>query len=280
MIAKAEFAGLPADFWAYVKALSEKLGYSERGKKSLKRHSTKDVQSCLTTLDLSPKPLNRPLREEFSYLTGLVAYLNYRAAVLEDAVRPRLMNREQAQSEFERLKGELDPQCTLPMNKQKGEKRHEAYLTCIVNMLTEHALGGCHFDDDPHRLITVKRDGRLLMTLSRRLDGAYPSATSPMALWELKEYYGTTTFGSRIADGIYETALDGRELADLRAREGVQVLHYLMVDDYFTWWECGRSYLCRIVDMVHEGLLDEVLFGREVVERWADIAAEWPKPTG
>ena len=168
MIAKAEFAGLPADFWAYVKALSEKLGYSERGKKSLKRHSTKDVQSCLDTLDLSPEPLSKPLTRRYSCLTGLVAYLNYRAATLEKAVRPRLMNREEAQSEFERLKAKLHPQCALPMNKQKGEKRHEAYLTCIVNMLTEHALGGCHFDDDPRRLITVQRDGRLLITLSRR----------------------------------------------------------------------------------------------------------------
>jgi len=280
MIAKAEFAGLPTDFWACVKALSEKLGYSERGKKSLRRHNTKDVQSCLGTLDLSPEPLSKPLMEGFSYLTGLVAYLNYRAAALEEAVRPRLMNREQAQSEFERLKGELDPQCALPMNKQKGKKRHEAYLTCIVNMLTEHALGGCYFDDDPRRLITVQRDGRILSTLSRRLDGAYPSTTNPVALWEVKEYYGTTTFGSRIADGVYETALDGHELAGLRAREGVHVLHYLMVDDYYTWWDCGRSYLCRIVDMLHEGLLDEVLFGREVIGRWPAIVGEWPKEPG
>jgi hypothetical protein len=276
MVAKARFAGLPADFWAYVKALSEKLGYSERGKKSLKRHSAKDVRSCLAALDLSPEPLSRPLKGRSSYLTGLVAYLNYRATALEEAVEPRLMNREQAQMEFERLKGELDPHCALPMNKQKGEKRHEAYLTCIVNMLTEHALGGCHFDDDPRRLITVQRDGQVLLTLSRRLDGAYPSATNPVALWEVKEYYGTTTFGSRIADGVYETALDGHELAGLRAREDVCVLHYLMVDDYFTWWDCGRSYLCRIVDMLHEGLLDEVLYGREVIDRWPNIVREWP----
>ena len=32
-----------------------------------------------------------------------------------------------------------------------------------------------------------------------------------MALWEIKEYYYTTTFGSRVADGVYETLLDGLE---------------------------------------------------------------------
>ena len=40
---------------------------------------------------------------------------------------------------------------------------------------------------------------------------------NPIAVWELKEYYYTTTFGSRVADGIYETLLDGMELEDMRA---------------------------------------------------------------
>ena len=30
---------------------------------------------------------------------------------------------------------------------------------------------------------------------------------------------------------------------------------------YYTWWQCGRSYLCRIIDMLHMGYVDEVLFG-------------------
>jgi len=40
-----------------------------------------------------------------------------------------------------------------------------------------------------------------------------------------------------------------------------------MVDAYDTWWNMGRSYLCRIVDMLHMGYVDEVLFGSEVLER-------------
>jgi hypothetical protein len=95
-------------------------------------------------------------------------------------------------------------------------------------------------------------------------------------VWEVKEYYGTTTFGSRVADGVYETMLDGLELMELDANEGRKIRHYLMVDDRFTWWDCGRSYLCRIVDMLHVGLVDEVLFGREVLRRWPRIVKEWP----
>ena len=54
-----------------------------------------------------------------------------------------------------------------------------------------------------------------------------------------------------------------------------EVKHYLIVDSHYTWWECGRSYLCRIIDMLHMGYVDEVLFGAEVVERLPSIVKEW-----
>ena len=44
---------------------------------------------------------------------------------------------------------------------------------------------------------------------------------NPIAIWEIKEYYYTTTFGSRIADGVYETPLDGMELEELRVNEAI-----------------------------------------------------------
>jgi len=161
------------------------------------------------------------------------------------------------------------------MNKQKVKKRHYAYLTGIVNMLTEKGLAGRSFDDEPRGLTVMTRDHIPLRTLSRWMDGAYPSRIDPMAIWEVKEYYGTTTFGSRVADGVYETMLDGEELTELRMTEGRRVLHYLILDDRYTWWQCGRSYLCRIVDMLHMGLVDEVLVGREVLTRWPDIVRGW-----
>ena len=65
------------------------------------------------------------------------------------------------------------------------------------------------------------------------------------------------------------------ELEELRLNEGIHIRHYLALDDRFTWWECGRSYLCRVIDMLHMGYVDEVLFGREVVSRLPDLVAEW-----
>lgn len=176
---------------------------------------------------------------------------------------------------FNDLKAKYEPSCPLPMNKQSGEKKTFAYLTGIANMLIEANCKGNVCDYDPRALTTVTKDGIPLRTLARRVDGAFPSAINPIAVWEIKEYYYTRTFGSRVADGVYETLVDGIELEDLKEREDIHILHYLMVDSYFTWWECGRSYLCRIVDMLHMGYIDEVLFGRELVERIPIIVEDW-----
>ena len=43
----------------------------------------------------------------------------------------------------------------------------------------------------------------------------------------------------------------------------------------YTWWECGKSYLCRIIDMLSMGYVDEVLFGREVLTRLPALVPEW-----
>lgn len=150
-----------------------------------------------------------------------------------------------------------------------------AFLTGIVNMLIEKNGAGIACDLDPRKLTTFTKDGKPVRTLSRRVDGAFPRSINPIAVWEIKEYYYTTTFGSRVADGVYETLLDGLELEELKEHEHVDVKHYLMVDAYLTWWTMGKSYLCRMIDMLHMGYVDEVLFGYEVVEELPRLVQEW-----
>jgi len=65
------------------------------------------------------------------------------------------------------------------------------------------------------------------------------------------------------------------ELEELREHEKIDVKHYLMIDDYNTWWNDGRSYLCRMIDMLHMGYVDEVIFGSEVLDRIPALAKEW-----
>jgi hypothetical protein len=37
----------------------------------------------------------------------------------------------------------------------------------------------------------------------------------------------------------------------------------------------GRSYLCRLIDTIHMGLVTEVIFEKEVVKRLPEIVKSW-----
>ena len=269
----------PPSFWAHVRAISETVGYTVRGKKAIKVPRLEDMAEAMQSRNLSFEHLAADGRRSTKLGRLLCDYFSYRSQVLNDYVEPRLMDAKQAGALYQKLKRELRPSasCLMPMNKQKGSKRAKAYLTCMVNMLIEAHSGAGACDYDPRKLTIVTQNNLPIRTLARRVDGAFPSTVNPVAIWEIKEYYYTTTFGSRVADGVYETLLDGMELFELQKSEGINVLHYLIIDAYYTWWECGRSYLCRIIDALHMGLLDEVLFGYEIVERLPEIVNQWTK---
>lgn len=259
-----------------MKLFSEYLGYAERGTGNFKRYSKKDLVDALRELSLRNDAITHDPEGELTPLgSSVLGYLNQRAEAIERHVKPNLMNKDLARQLFEDIKESSTPRCALPMNKQTGEKRHEAYLTCIVNMLTEREIGPDSFISDPRGLTLVYDDGMLVRTFSRRMDGLFPNRTHPKAMWEIKEYYGTTTFGSRVADGVYETMLDGYEVRDLFDTNQIKIQHYLIVDDYFTWYDCGKSYLCRLIDILNMGLVDEILFGKEVLTRWPEIVRSW-----
>ena len=266
------FLGKPKSFWASVRSLSQKIGYSKRD--TIIVPTVKEMAGAFSDLGLDP---SRLLLEEHptDFANELYDYFAARAHVLMNKVEPKLMNAEQAKALFEQLRNEFNPKCPIPMNKQKGDKRAEAFLTAIVNMMVEQYACGLPCNYDPRELTTITLDGAPLRTLSRRVDGAFPSAINPVAVWEIKEYYYTTTFGSRVADGVYETLLDGMEIEELCEHENIEVKHYLMVDAHYTWWKCGKAYLCRMFDMLHMGYVDEILFGHEVVEEMPRIVSEW-----
>lgn len=273
------FLNKPKNFWANVRTISEQVGYTKKGKKKgagqICVPSLPQMKEALEALSLKTTHIITEHGQPTEFGKALGAYFEYRAEVLNGFVEPRLMNAKEAKILFTQQRRTWRPNCPLPMNKQKGKKKAPAYFTGLINMLIEANTQGLPCDYDPRELTTVTLDGVPLRTLARRIDGAFPSAVNPIAVWEIKEYYYTTTFGSRVADGVYETLLDGMELEELQEREGIDIKHYLMVDAYFTWWQCGRSYLCRIVDMLHMGYVDEVLFGKEIMERIPLIAREW-----
>lgn len=286
MLPNAQFVGLRKEFWAHVRTLSQAIGYVDRLARPRGRAGTPgpikiptlaEMHGAFERLGLDPAKLVSGRGRPTALAVQLGCYFDYRARVINEFVAPRLMEVEEARQLYTSLRRQLRPARPVPLNKQSAEKKKPAYFTGIVNMLIEANAAGLPCDYDPHELTTITHDGAPFRTLARRVDGAFPSPVNPVAIWEIKEYYYTTTFGSRVADGVYESLLDGLELEELRqATKGqVHVQHLLMIDARYTWWVKGRSYLCRIVDMLHMGYLNEALFGREVRDRLPAIVREW-----
>lgn len=275
MQANQHFTKQSKVFWANVRCLSEQVGYTQRLTKQIKIPTIAEIKSGMQKLGLSYSHIVNDDNQLTDFGQTLISYFEYRASQLNEFVSINLMSVAEARTTFEELRKELKPLCPLPMNKQKDDKRAHAFFTGIINMLIEANSKDFPCDFDPRKLTSVTRDGVPVRTLARRVDGAFPQIINPIAVWEIKEYYYTTTFGSRIADGVYETLLDGMELEELNENEDIHVRHYLMIDDHNTWWNMGRSYLCRMIDMLHMGYVDEILFGREVLERLPVLVKEW-----
>jgi hypothetical protein len=274
MKAENKYLNQPLEFWANVKLISQEIGYTERRTSEVKVPTLDEIQRVYAELNLDPSRIIKgDVPTKFGNL--LIEYFEYRANFLNKKVKSLLMNKTKSKKLFYQLKKELKPSCPLPKNKQKGTKRAYAYFTGIVNMLIEAKSGSYDCNFDPKEL-TAFTDGNFpSRSLSRRIDGAFPSVINPIAIWEIKEYYNTTSFGSRVADGVYESLLDGYELSEVRNSLHQQVHHYLMVDAYNAWWKQGRSYLCRICDMLNMGFLSEALFGEEVVKRIPQLVKQW-----
>lgn len=271
-----KFLNQAKHFWANVRSISQHVGYTARRTKQIKIPTLMEMKASLHALGLTATHILDDNNNPTEFGNTLHAYFTHRADVLNTFVEPHLMDVEEAREMYNRLSAKLCPTCPIPLNKQTGEKKAPAYFTAIINMLIEANAEEFPCDYDPRELTTVTLNNVPLRTLARRVDGAFPRTVNPIAIWEIKEYYYTTTFGSRVADGVYETLLDGMELEELWEHEKVNVKHYLMVDSHYTWWKSGgRSYLCRIIDMLHMGYVDEVLFGGEVEERLPDIVKEW-----
>lgn len=136
-------------------------------------------------------------------------------------------------------------------------------------------MAGEDFDQDPHRLPVVTESGIIQGAMSRRMDGAYPSCVNPLAVWEFKCYYYTTTFGSKISDAVYIASLDGYERDEIFNNTARRIYTTLFLDAYSAWLEQGKSYLCRIVDLLHHGSIDDLVIGAEVLTAIPEMVKKW-----
>lgn len=251
MKANPDFLGQSISFWAYVRSISECLGYSLRGRSTVRNPSIPEMFTALNKLGQPTERLGTAT-DPSELALKLNDYFTYRADILNGRVKADLMTADEAIEAFETVKRDVGAIPTgvpvlntsgnesaveylvnhsvvrIPLNKQKDDKKREAYLTGIVNLIVAQRLSGLPCDYDPRRMPTVDSDGRLYQTFSRRLDGSFPSTHNPIAMWEIKEYYYTTSFGSKISDAVYITSLDGYEREELEQGVGIQI-HHLVI---------------------------------------------------
>lgn len=269
MKAFKEFQREDKAFWFFVRFISERLGYTDRIARTVNVFTFKQIDELCNkeNIDVSVERINKA-----------VLYSEMRADIINNYIRNHLMTGEDARIEFEKLYHTGEYSTKLIMNKQSGDKKKINYFTAIITMIAESVLSDGNtldFDPDPRGLIYLLNNRKIIGGSSRRFDGAYPSIYSPKIVWEIKEYYYTNTFGSRIADSVYETQLDGYEFNEIYDRTGQKVHHVIFVDSYKVWWEMGKSYTCRLIDALNMGLVDDVIFGKEVLTEWVPILEQF-----
>ena len=179
----SKFSHKNKSFWAAVRTISQKVGYTIRGKKLIRVPAIDEIADAFDKLSLDREKIINKDGKPTKITKELIEYFEFRAEILNDYVEPRLMDAQRASECFKEMHKKYSPSCPIPMNKQKGDKKAPAYFTCIINMIIESVIGSRKCDYDPRELTTVTTGGFPLRTLARRVDGAFPSAVNPLAIW-------------------------------------------------------------------------------------------------
>lgn len=117
-----KFLAQPPEFWANVKLISQKLGYTERATTQIKIPKIEDIVASYSREGLSTTALSRDgATTEFG--ATLINYFQFRADILNNHVKPLLMDVVRAKRLFDDLHTQYKPTYALPMNKQKGDKK-------------------------------------------------------------------------------------------------------------------------------------------------------------
>jgi hypothetical protein len=185
-----------------------------------------------------------------------------------DAAMKLLRTEEEALAYCDRLGAKV---AKVKTQNQDHHQSSAAMVATVSYIAGEYCLARkLTFSKTPDRRCVWLVNNQLHVT-ARNLDGAIPSLDSPKLVWEIKEYWGKTSGGSKMSDAVYECALVGRELREFEERSGAsRVLHIVFIDGK-EQWTSRKSDLKRFIDLFHQGMIDYLFIGREVEAEWQKL---------
>ncbi len=184
-----------------------------------------------------------------------------------ESLKSCLRTEAEALSFCEKLGFKVENTATRSQDHHQSSQSLVAAVTQISSEIA--AKFGFNIDIDPyHRCVWFKE--RDLHVTARNLDGAIPCLVNPFVVWEIKEYWGKTKGGSKMSDAVYECLLVGRELREYEAKHDSRIYHIVFVDGK-EQWEHRVSDFIRFIDLYNQGIIDDLVVGRDVEQRWSEV---------
>ncbi|WP_158786540.1 DUF7687 domain-containing protein [Streptomyces sp. NRRL F-5065] len=256
-------------FWHVVRMLADQSA-TQRGKYA----SAIEPQEILSVLRSIGTPaaagMISYLENHDGVLDRLSAYWSKRRAV-SDSLLALMRTEEQAKADYASVSDQVLQSYGV---KLEGYHKSSKALVNTVDAIVyrECRKTGVPVDTNPQSRAALVSDEHIWVS-PRRLDGAIPDLLNPVALWEIKEYWGKTGGGSKMSDAIYELHLVGLELRMFEDEFNIHVNHYAIIDGK-DQWNSRKSDVRRAVDLLYSGILDELVVGREVLTEWPRIVSE------
>lgn len=159
---------------------------------------------------------------------------------------------------------------------QTQQEHHQSSKAVVaaVSALAEACCKSCvvTVNSNPQtRCMWCNENG--LHVSARNIDGAIPSLMNPRIIWEIKEYWGKTSGGSKMSDAVYECHLVGLELRYFEEKTKCKVEHIVFVDGK-EQWTARKSDLNRFIDLLNQGLIDQLFVGKDIEGKWSEALRE------
>ena len=136
----------------------------------------------------------------------------------------------------------------------------------LINIGYYHGYKGYRYINNPQNRITINSFKEIVSIVN--FDSKLKSLLYPQ-LMQIE------TISKNIVLQILVEQYNTDEFNEIYDRTGQRVHHVMFIDSHFTFWGQGKSYLCRFIDTLNMGLIDELIVGREVLTRWEEVLREY-----